>query len=396
MDNSYFKRHWNSFAPHHGYSPSFRQVPVQRQATPSPKVVSIPVQFVGLERNRSASAQKIQKAFRGFQVRKSVKKIAAIKGDVDEIEKRISKKETVELMKREAKERLKVNETLMSLLFRLDSVKGVDPGVRDFRRAVIKKAIALQERVDAAVADDDHTLGEVGEASGIDNGESISETVGGAVEDKDSGEDFEGGKTAPVDQTQDLQSAAREEDCNSNAAPKSLNGTLNLPSLEQTAETDGVTNVNEIREIVGDESEEEGESESQSVSSYNPQNSMIEDAEENPLVKQEEEEEDGMEIVKAEDEGGNGIGFGVRDREENKRSRELLERMVEDNEKMMGMMVELFERNEIQTRMLSSLSQRVEQLERALVCERLRRRKKRQAAAAAADFVPQDNNARKQ
>ncbi|CAB4264066.1 unnamed protein product [Prunus armeniaca] len=390
MDNSYFKRHLNSFAPHHGYSPSFRQVPFQRQATPSPKVVSIPVQFVGLERNRSASALKIQKAFRGFLVRKSLKKIAAIKGDVDEIEKRISKKETVELMKREAKERLKVNETLMSLLFRLDSVKGVDSGVRDFRRTVIKKAIALQERVDAAIADDDHTLGEVGEASGVDNGESISETVGGAVEDKDSGEDFEVGKTAPVDQTQDLQSVAREEDCNSNAAPKSLNTTLNLPCLEQTAETDGVTNVNEIREIVADESE------SQSVSSYNPQNSMIEDVEENPLVKQEEEEEDGMEIVKAEDEGGNGIGFGVRDREENKRSRELLERMVEDNEKMMGMMVELFERNEMQTRMLSSLSQRVEQLERALVCERLRRRKKRQAAAAAADFVPPDNNARKQ
>ncbi|BFG16054.1 hypothetical protein CerSpe_023280 [Prunus speciosa] len=390
MDNSYFKRHWNSFAPHHGYSPSFPQVPVQRQATPSPKVVSIPVQFVGLERNRSASALKIQKAFRGFLVRKSVKKISAIKGDVNEIEKRISKKETVELMKREAKERLKVNETLMSLLFRLDSVMGVDSGVRDFRKAMIKKAIALQERVDAVVADDDHTLGEVGEASSVDNGESISETVGGAVEDKDSGEDFEGGKTAQVDQTQDLQSVAREEDCNSNAAPKSLNGTLNLPSSEQTAETDGVTNVNEIREIVGDESEEEGESESQSVSSYNPQNLMMEGVEENPLVKQEEEEEeeeDGMEIVKAEDEGGNGIGFGVRDREENKRSRELLERMVEDNEKMMGMMVELFERNEMQTRMLSSLSQRVEQLERALVCERLRRRKKRQAAAVAADFV---------
>ncbi|KAL6294210.1 hypothetical protein ACE6H2_002352 [Prunus campanulata] len=386
MDNSYFKRHWNNFAPHHGYSPSFRQVPVQRQATPLPKVISIPVQFVGLERNRSASALKIQKAFRGFLVRKSVKKIAAIKGDVDEIEKRISKKETVELMKREAKERLKVNETLMSLLFGLDSMMGVDSGVRDFRKAVIKKAIALQERVDATVADDDHTLGEVGEASGVDNGESISETVGGVVEDKDSGEDFEGGKTAQVDQTQDLQSVAREEDCNSNADPKSLNGTLNLPSSEQTAETDGVTNVNEIKEIVGDESEEEGESESQSVSSYNPQNSMMEGVEENPLVKQEEEDEekDGMEIVKAEDEGGNGIGFGVGDREENKRSREPLERMVEDNEKMMGMMVELFERNEMQTRMLSSLSQRVEQLERALVCERLRRRKKRQAAA---DFV---------
>ncbi|KAM2980328.1 hypothetical protein FF2_011780 [Malus domestica] len=76
----------------------------------------------------------------------------------------------------------------------------------------------------------------------------------------------------------------------------------------------------------------------------------------------------------------------MKDDDKRSSSRELLERVAEDNAKMMGMMEELFEKNQMQTRMLSSLSQRVEQLERALVCERLRRRKRRHAAGTA-DFV---------
>ncbi|KAJ1435492.1 golgin subfamily A member 6-like protein 6 [Sesbania bispinosa] len=49
---------------------------------------------------------------------------------------------------------------------------------------------------------------------------------------------------------------------------------------------------------------------------------------------------------------------------------ELLERMMEDNQKMMEMMAQLFERNEMQTRLLSSLTQRVEQLERTYACDK--------------------------
>ncbi|TYH51813.1 hypothetical protein ES332_D10G305000v1, partial [Gossypium tomentosum] len=107
-----------------------------------PKMVSIPVHFVGSERGRSDLAIKIQKVFRGFLVRKNVKKIMAIREQVNDIERSVSKTET----------RLKVNENLMSLLFKLDSVKGVDSCVRDFRKSVIKKTIALQEMVDAIIS----------------------------------------------------------------------------------------------------------------------------------------------------------------------------------------------------------------------------------------------------
>ena len=100
-------------------------------------------------------------------MRKSVKKIAAIRREVDEVERRILREEALESMKKDPKERLRVNETLMSLLFKLDSVRGVDLGVRDCRKSVIKRAIALQEFLDSIVADG-QTLtlgGEVDEAS---------------------------------------------------------------------------------------------------------------------------------------------------------------------------------------------------------------------------------------
>uniref|UniRef100_A0A803PI21 BAG domain-containing protein n=1 Tax=Cannabis sativa TaxID=3483 RepID=A0A803PI21_CANSA len=153
MESPFFRGHWSNFKPRPRYSPSAREI--SASAKPSPKVVSIPVHFVGSEKKRSDSALKVQKVFRGFLVRKSLKRIAAIKAEVDEIEKRMSQKETMVLIRKDGKERLRMNETLMSLLFRLDSVKGVDSGVRDCRKTVIRKAIRLQERLDAIVTGGD-------------------------------------------------------------------------------------------------------------------------------------------------------------------------------------------------------------------------------------------------
>ena len=99
-------------------------------------------------------------------MRKSVKKITTIRREVDEVERRISREEALESMKKDLKERLRVNEMLMSLLFRLDSMRGIDLGVRDCQKSVIKREIALQEFLDSIVADG-QTLtlgGEVDEA----------------------------------------------------------------------------------------------------------------------------------------------------------------------------------------------------------------------------------------
>ncbi|GJZ81357.1 IQ motif, EF-hand binding site, BAG domain protein [Tanacetum coccineum] len=86
----------------------------------------------------------------GGGVRKSVKKIVSIKNQVNEIEKRLENDVLfVNLLLYDAKERLRVNETLMSLLLKFDSVRGVENGVREVRKSVAKKAVALQEKLDS-------------------------------------------------------------------------------------------------------------------------------------------------------------------------------------------------------------------------------------------------------
>ncbi|XP_055959797.1 uncharacterized protein LOC130014860 [Mercurialis annua] len=132
--------------------------PVETKPTPQTprKVVTIAVSD-GSERplpplhNKSDSAVKIQKVFRGFLVRKRVKKICEIRNEVNEIEKLLATEEKLEVMRNDSKERLKVSEMIMRLLLRLDSVRSVDCGVRDLRKTVTKKAIKLQEIVDSVV-----------------------------------------------------------------------------------------------------------------------------------------------------------------------------------------------------------------------------------------------------
>ncbi|GAB4828559.1 hypothetical protein Ancab_018219 [Ancistrocladus abbreviatus] len=57
----------------------------------------------------------------------------------------------MEFIRSNEKERLKVNEMLMALLIRLDSICAVDVAIRDCRKAVIQRTIMLQGRVDSIV-----------------------------------------------------------------------------------------------------------------------------------------------------------------------------------------------------------------------------------------------------
>ncbi|KAK8716585.1 hypothetical protein V6N13_043891 [Hibiscus sabdariffa] len=178
-------------------------------------------------------------------VKRNVKKIMAIREQVNEMERSVAKIETLTLIRNDLKERLKVNEILMSLLFKLDSVRGVDLCVRNLRKFVIKKAIALQEMVDAIISSDQSVDSNNAEA---------------------------------VDQSQDI--IVPSDNCNQIRESKTLEETTNDADFE---------------------------------------------------------EED------------------VNEKEESGR-KEMLETIVEDNEKTMRLMEALSERNEMQSRMLCTLS----------------------------------------
>lgn len=336
MDSPFFtNRRWfeQPDPNHRPFHPSARGVPVyhvdpspeshrpvQRAQRPTerpsaPKIVRIPVQFLGSgQLDRTGSAVKIQKVFRGLLVRKSLRKIKDIKLQVDEIEERLKRSEVVDLVRRDPKERLRLNESLMALLLKLDSICGVDFGVRGCRKAVIRKAIALQEMIDAIVTSD---LG------GGRNGEIV-----------------------------DLESESNvTSDVENSAPPANLKGSCceddgHLKDSIVDREDFEVVSCGRVMEVEGGDGDDEA---------------GIVDVGVDCEVKVSEANEN-LETVKGNDSMTN---------------RELLEKMMKENEKMMSMMSQLFEKTDMQTRMLNGLTHRVELLEKAVVCDRLRKKKKK-------------------
>ncbi|CDP05640.1 unnamed protein product [Coffea canephora] len=310
-------------------------------ATRSRKVVHIPVQFVGSVSgpDYSKSAVKIQKVFRAFLVRKSMRKIMAIKKEVDKIEARVWRSEEVELLEKDGKERLKVNEMLMALLFRLDSVCGVDSGVRDCRKSVIRKAIALQDRVDAIAAAASTSADESG-APKRDREDDVGADLEMIAEEGNRVEDVEK-VDAGIDSKMKVDVEAR------------LNKLMPLENIKNQ-------NCCEVQ-VVDSPMEDNGEDTCERTPA------LSECVEESLETSQMED------VIRAK-QGNEGRRYGGGDDE---RNRELLERMMEKNEKMMKLMTQLNERNEVQMRMLNSLTQRVEKLEKAFVCDMIKRKKKR-------------------
>ncbi|GMH15102.1 hypothetical protein Nepgr_016943 [Nepenthes gracilis] len=466
-------------------SPFFRSrrgdyLPARITSSPKskPNVISIPVRFVGSEKSRSESVLKIQKSWRGFRVRKNVKKILAIKREVGEIEKRISERETLELIRRDEKEILKVTETLMALLFRLDSIHAVDDAVRDCRKAVTRKAISLQEMVDSIVAADRSVEDFIGrrkttEIAGsadqaaldaVAEGENMAEpaesssddvaraaTIASEAMNSESAEEVIGKNTDPMIQIEGIDhlidSLAEVEGGGSNTGFQCLetqekdptgidsacdyddddNQTMEvidsaeyadhlgeseglseqeeeIPQLQESNESaklipeaEGKMGLLEIRgdaETKADMSEgkiteencekfpacsdrraeilETGQTENNDSETFDNSESWVQGGKQDEVAKGNHEIGDLQPTAIERELSENSYAM---ERKEYKRNRELLERMMEENGKMMTMMRELFETTQTQSRMLSSLRQRVDQLERAFICDRLKRKK---------------------
>ncbi|KAL3500985.1 hypothetical protein ACH5RR_035434 [Cinchona calisaya] len=339
MDYPFFRSYGAkpSVSHFYGYGPTAGG----NAAARTPKVVRIPVHFVGSGSDRSGSALKIQKVFRGFLVRKCMKKIMAIKKEVDEIETRVSRREEVELIKnRDGKERLKVNEMLMAHLFQLDSVRGVDSGVRDCRRAVIKKAIALQERVDA--------ISEVQ----IQNFDVVEERNNGGEIER-----FENETLIEEKYSEDVMNSEESE--------------ANIMICEKEEDGgDSEVNVEESNSFVDNGVRDEPEE--TCVDKL-----MVENVERDVVGPEVNNEEEICEKTVALSECVEEMTSEIENDGNNKRNMELVEKMMDGNDKMMKMMTELLERSEVQTRMLNALTHRVEQLEKAFVCDRIKKKKKK-------------------
>ena len=326
-----------------------------------------------------------------------MKRIMGTRVEVEKVEAEVYA--SLEVIKRDQRERVRVSETIMNLLLKLDSVRVLNyySGVRECRKSVIKKAIALQEMVDQMVGSNDQgeethhgdegkdeKFGFVGESQGEEMEERVESSL---VEEENSlvKEEEEGGYEGASEMLVADSQGEKMEEWVGTSLDEEENNCLVKEEEEEEGSCEGASEMlvvdshcekmeglrneeNEEEEEAKMEVEEEEEGEGECVGQESVGTSLVE--ENNCLVKEEEEHGDGGRVEDGGESGG---------REGN--HRELLEKMMEDNEKMMKMMAQLFEKNEMQTSLLTSLSQRVEQLERAFACDKLRKIKRRNCDA---------------
>ncbi|KZV15790.1 Bcl-2-associated athanogene-like protein [Dorcoceras hygrometricum] len=444
-----------------------RQPPVETKS--SRRVVQIPVQFFGSDSDRRVeSALRIQRVFRGFLVRKSVRKIKEIEAQVDEIEARLLRDEVVEMIRGNERERLRMSESLMNLLLKLDGIRGIDSGIRVCRKGVTRKAVALQEKIDAICCPDS-----VGYADcKLENGDGVhdaAELEGSRYENSantsnpndceemldDSGEGSKGLNSEKMDVERDsllagemdvavaseanpgeeetlveirtdtlknldfdednvdcvremlvqhngndmIHEEGKEDDDSGNCeflANSELGGILGgdveaEKGILEVERNHLITSVGEVTPETGpvhgiseDLEFDEGEAEKEMLAFPDGRGEKLCDL--NKELKGEDSLEVGDGTMEVEREhldsrpvvrSGEDMAAVVENEEFNRRNCGLLKQLMEENKKMMNTMTQLYERNEMQLQMLDALANRVEFLEKAYLCDKLRNRRKK-------------------
>lgn len=127
--------------------PNSTTVPVESSEAPIPITVHLPPKQQAQPQPNPAA--KIQSAYRAHRIRTLYRTISSVNSDANELERLIQRQETVDAVRREEREKVRMNEALMALLLRLDSVPGWDPAIREARRKLSRRIVGLQEILDA-------------------------------------------------------------------------------------------------------------------------------------------------------------------------------------------------------------------------------------------------------
>lgn len=368
MASLFDRYHWSPIRQ--GYYP-------QSQVRPhsvKPKVINVPVQFIGngdrnsemspampkaaavvvpSEEARVSAAATIQRIVRGFMVRKNAQVVRQVAAEVDEIERNIKEHESKICL--DARERLRANEALMVLLLRLDSVRGA----RDFRKKVIRRIIALQETIDSISTSADGTICAIG--IGEDGEDSSNEAADESAVDNERAED------------QTLVPAVVESSNRENVLVEPGVGTISTNGMEddlkdlmtETADKSSINHEDQTLELEENEAAADTEIKIQAVYE-SPERGSRAIAEEIPfrLSPSMSESLPGEKVEE-------GIGM-----------RKLIERMAAENGRLKEMVEQLCATRAEQCRLMEGLADRVENLERFV--HRMDRRRKRRGPACSA------------
>ncbi|KAL6557156.1 Large proline-rich protein bag6 [Orobanche minor] len=96
----------------------------------------------------------IQSAYRGFDTRrweplKKLKEIAKVREQMANVDHMIREMESSSDMHSCGRQRTVISETIMSLLLKMDTIQGLHPSIREVRKSVVKDLVNLQEKLDA-------------------------------------------------------------------------------------------------------------------------------------------------------------------------------------------------------------------------------------------------------
>ncbi|KAL1192165.1 BAG family molecular chaperone regulator 6 [Cardamine amara subsp. amara] len=100
------------------------------------------------------AARNIQSRYRGYDVRrreplKKLKEIATVREQMSDIKKRIQMLEVSTDQHIEEKEVVVLTEMVMNLLLKLDSVQGLHPSIRDYRKSLARELSDIQDKLDS-------------------------------------------------------------------------------------------------------------------------------------------------------------------------------------------------------------------------------------------------------
>ncbi|WZY91419.1 hypothetical protein YC2023_063748 [Brassica napus] len=100
------------------------------------------------------AARIIQSRYRGYDVRrwepiKKLKEIATVRKQMGDVKKRVQALELSADQHTEGKEIVVLGEMVMSLLLKLDSVQGLHPSIRDYRKSLARELSDMQENIDS-------------------------------------------------------------------------------------------------------------------------------------------------------------------------------------------------------------------------------------------------------
>ncbi|XP_061340823.1 BAG family molecular chaperone regulator 5, mitochondrial isoform X2 [Gastrolobium bilobum] len=99
--------------------------------------------------SQSNAAITIQSTYRAHRIRTLYRIIATVDSEADHLQRLIQRQDTVDAVRTNQLEKVRINEALMGLLLKLDSVPGIDPTVREGRRKVARRIVGLQEILDS-------------------------------------------------------------------------------------------------------------------------------------------------------------------------------------------------------------------------------------------------------